>query len=83
MSAICTKNAILVGTVPTPQAGPVLEFISYRLRLIDESQIRDHKVYYDDFWLSAMVGKTTTWKVSSYKKFQLGLNSLFTLRLVK
>ena len=79
MSAICTKNAILVGTVPTPQARPVLEFISYRLRLIDESQIRDHKVYYDDFWLSAIVRKTA-WQVSSYKTFQFRLNSLFTLQ---
>lgn len=79
MSTFCTKNAILVGTVPTPQARPVLEFISYRLRLIDESQIRDHKVYYDDFWLSAVVRKTK-WSVSSYKKFQLGMNSQFTLK---
>ena len=79
MSAICSSNAILVGTVPTPQARPILEFISYRLRLIDESQIRDHKVYYDDFWLSAIVGKTT-WKLSSYNRFQLGMNSHFILK---
>lgn len=79
MSTICSSNAILVGTVPTPQARPILEFISYRLRLIDESQIRDHKVYYDDFWLSAIVGKTT-WQISSYNKFQLGMNSHFVLK---
>lgn len=30
---------------PTPWAKPVLEFLSYRLNLVDESQIRDHKVY--------------------------------------
>lgn len=80
MPTVCSRNAILVGTVPTPQARPFLEFISYKVRLIDESQIRDHKVYYDDFWLSAIVGKTR-WKLSSYKTFQFGLNSLFTLQL--
>jgi len=79
MTTACSRNAILIGTVPTPQARPVLEPISYRLRLIDESQIRDHKVYYDDFWLSAIVGKTT-WKLASYKTFQFGLNSLFMLQ---
>ena len=82
MSTVCTENAILVGTVPTPKARKILEFISYRLRLIDESQIRDHKVYYDDFWLSTVVRKTA-WQVSSYKTFQLGLNSLFTLQPTK
>jgi SAM-dependent methyltransferase len=79
MSTICASNAILVGTVPTPQARPILEFISYRLRLIDESQIRDHKVYYDVFWLSAIVEKTA-WKLSSYNRFQLGMNSHFILK---
>jgi hypothetical protein len=80
MSTICSKHAILVGTVPTPQARPILEFIAYRLKLIDESQIRDHKVYYDDFWLSAIVGRTA-WRLSTYRKFQLGVNSFFVLKL--
>jgi hypothetical protein len=79
MSTICSSNAILVGTVPTPLARPILEFFSYRLRLIDETQIKDHKVYYDDFWLSAIVGKTT-WQICSYNKYQLGMNSYFVLK---
>lgn len=78
ISRICSQNAVLVGTVPTPLARPLLEFLSYRLKLIDESQIRDHKVYYDDFWLSTIINKTP-WRVTSYKKFQLGMNSIFTL----
>lgn len=78
MSTICSKEAIIVGTMPTPKARPILEFLSYRLRLIDQSQIRDHKVYYDDLWLSVVV-RRTAWRLSSYKRFQFGLNSLFIL----
>jgi SAM-dependent methyltransferase len=75
---ISTPDAIIVGTVPTPLARPVLEFLSFKLGLIDSSQINDHWVYYDDLWLKEIVA-LTQWKVQSYKLFQLGLNSEFVL----
>ena len=45
---------------------------------VDESQIRDHKVYYDDFWLKNILTKTD-WKIKKYRTFQLGMNSEFIL----
>ena len=73
-----SKNAIIFGTTPTPLSRPILEFLSYKLRLIDESQIRDHKVYYDDFWLKSILTKTN-WIIKSYRIFQIGMNSEFIL----
>ena len=73
------KNAIIFGTTPTPISRPILETLSYRFKLIDESQIKDHKVYYDDFWLKTILAKTD-WIIQSYRTFQLGLNSEFILR---
>tara|TARA_Y100001978_G_C23686237_1_gene432035 strand:- start:107 stop:673 length:567 start_codon:yes stop_codon:yes gene_type:complete len=73
-----SKNAIIFGTTPTPLSRPILEILSYKLKLIDESQIRDHKVYYDDFWLKSIV-KKTNWIIKSYRTFQLGMNSEFIL----
>ena len=73
-----SKNAIIFGTTPTPLARPVLEFLSYKLKLIDESQIRDHEIYYDDFWFNKILSKTD-WILSYYKTFQFGLNSEFIL----
>ena len=73
-----SKNAIIFGTTPTPLARPVLEFLSYKLKLIDESQIRDHEIYYDDFWFNKILSKTN-WILSYYKTFQFGLNSEFIL----
>ncbi len=73
-----SKNAIIFGTTPTPLGKPVLEFLSYNLKLIDESQIRDHEIYYDDFWFNKILSKTN-WILSHYKTFQFGLNSEFIL----
>lgn len=71
-------NAMIIGTVPTPMSRALLEFLSYKLRLIDASQIEDHKVYYDDLWLGQIISRTN-WSVNAYKQFQFGLNSEFRL----
>ncbi len=79
LALVSTSDATLVGTVPTPIAKPVLEFLSYKLRLIDPSQIRDHKVYYDRSTLEkALVG--TGWELASYSRFQFGMNSFFKFK---
>jgi len=75
---ITSSDAVIAGTVPSPLARPVLELLSYRFGLIDPSQIRDHKVYYDDLWLAETV-KHTPWRLRTHKLFQLGLNSFFVL----
>ena len=75
---ITTDQSTIVATIPTTKSRPVLEFLSYKLGLIDPSQIRDHKVYYDDLWLNEILADTA-WKLSFYKTFQFGLNSLVVL----
>ena len=44
---ILKKGGKLILTTPTPLAKSILEFLSFKLRLIDENEIRDHKNY---FW---------------------------------
>ncbi len=78
LNQITTPQAIIVGTIPTPISRPILEFLSYKLRLIDPSQIRDHKFYYDDLSFAEMLSHSP-WKLDSYTTFQLGLNSRFLL----
>ena len=72
------KDSIIFGTTPTPLSRPILELLSYKLGLIDESQIRDHKVYYDEFWLESILSKTD-WRLSKYKTFQFGLNAEYII----
>lgn len=78
MASITTPNACIVGTVPTPSSRWILELLSFKLKIIDPSQIRDHKVYYDDLWLKAILADTP-WRILDYKTFQLRLNSFFVL----
>ena len=79
LGPITTDDAVIAGTVPRPEAKPILEFLSLKMKLIDASQIRDHKVYYDELWLKEML-EGTGWRLDSYKKFQLGLNSTFVFK---
>ena len=79
MDKLSTPDATICGTVPTPAAKPVLEFLSERMGLIDPSQIRDHKIYYDRESLTRAL-KETGWFLAEYRTFQLGMNSFFVLR---
>lgn len=79
LSQISAPNATIVGTVPRPPSKPILEFLSYRLGLIDKSQILDHKKYYDRHSLAATASQGG-WTLEKYETFQLGMNSFFILR---
>jgi cyclopropane fatty-acyl-phospholipid synthase-like methyltransferase len=72
-------NTIIIGTVPSRRSRQVLEVLSYKLKLIDRSQIEDHKVYYDDLWMREIVDDTG-WTLQTFKTFQLGMNCFFELR---
>jgi len=80
LSHFCSKDALLIGTAPTPRARPILEFLSFKLNLIDPTQTKDHKVYYDDLWLKTLTNRSR-WTLISYKKFQLGCNARFVMGL--
>ncbi|MBI5189032.1 MAG: class I SAM-dependent methyltransferase [Nitrospirae bacterium] len=43
---ILKKNGLLFITVPTPVSKPVLEFMAFKLKIIDQFQIADHKKYW-------------------------------------
>lgn len=79
LKSVTHSNGAIIGTVPRPPAKPVLEFLSYRLGLIDESQIRDHKIYYDRKTLANTVEKGG-WTLTGYATFQFRFNSFFVLR---
>lgn len=44
---LLSNNWILILTVPSIRSKLVLEFLAYKLRLIDENEIKDHKMYYN------------------------------------
>jgi ubiquinone/menaquinone biosynthesis C-methylase UbiE len=69
----------LVLTVPSDSAKPVLEFLAYRLHVVSEAEIRDHKQYFNKTTLSAAVG-AAGFEVEEHRYFQLGFNNFLVAR---
>ena len=76
-------NGILVMTTPTPISKPLLEFMAYKIHIINEVEIKEHKHYYskqDIINLIKTLNKTYNIKLYRYKTFELKLNSLIVIK---
>ncbi len=69
----------LLITTPTTFSKPVLEFFSYRLHLIDEGEIRDHKHYFSKGEIMEMLERTGFVAIK-HKYFQFWMNQLIIAR---
>lgn len=81
--SLLKKGGKLVMTTPTPLAKPILEFMAYKLRIINEAEIREHVHYYskkDIESLIAQLRKNYLIKLDKYKTFEFGLNSLIVIK---
>jgi SAM-dependent methyltransferase len=61
-------------TVPSLAAKPVLEFLAYRVGIVSEIEIRDHKCYYDRKSLAALFANSGL-TIDRHHYFQLGMNN--------
>lgn len=80
MERVLRPGGAVILTVPSPRAKPVLEFVSFRLGLINPSEIRDHKQYYNRSDLYTLFDGGP-WTDLTHRHFQLGMNNLFAARL--
>jgi hypothetical protein len=69
----------VVITVPSRISKPLLEFLSYRLNIVNSEEIRDHKHYYnkkdiEDLFLPC------GFKIIKHEYFQFGMNNFCILR---
>ena len=69
---ILRPGGVCVMTTPSPGARPLLEFLAYRLKVISEADIRDHKRYLhrDDLY-----NLFRSFQTVMVDHFQFGLNS--------
>ena len=70
----------LVLTVPSVWAQPVLEFLAYRLNVVDEPSIRDHKRYYTRESLRKVLIEATQFQQFQHHYFQLWMNNFCFVR---
>ena len=62
-------------TTPTPAAQPVLEFLAFKLKIISQPEIADHKHYYSKPDLDSLAAQHG-FDCVSYRTFQFGMNSI-------
>jgi len=69
------KGGKLILTTPDKRSQWILELMAYKLKIINEEEIRDHKHYFNKKELIEILEKTG-FKNIEHKHFQLGLNNL-------
>ncbi|MBQ3800142.1 MAG: class I SAM-dependent methyltransferase [Treponema sp.] len=84
---ILKSGGRIIMTTPTRISKPILEFLSYKLHLIDEEEIREHKHYFNRADIVGLVASVNEHLpppmyivLKRYAFFELGLNSLIILR---
>lgn len=76
--ALADGGRILL-TVPSVWSQPVLEFLAFRLKVISEPEIRDHKRYYDKNSLQEIL-RQAGFRDVKHKYFQFWMNNLVVAR---
>ncbi|MCK5282271.1 MAG: class I SAM-dependent methyltransferase [Nanoarchaeota archaeon] len=72
---ILKKGGVLLITSPSPKSKKLLEFLSYKLKIVSPKQIEDHKNYFNKSELKEILIKQCKFKKVTVKTFQLGLNN--------
>jgi len=70
---VLKPGGLLLLTTPTPKAKPILEFLSFKLKLVDRREILDHKKYWNKNELINLLAEKN-FKIFRYNYFEFGLN---------
>lgn len=75
------SGGTLLLTTPSPRGKPVLEFLAYRLKIIDRREIEDHRQYFDSPMLeTALQHAGFAPPAIDAQTFQLGMNNIVVAR---
>jgi ubiquinone/menaquinone biosynthesis C-methylase UbiE len=72
---VLKQNGKLILTVPSIWSQPVLEFLSYQLKIVDEVEIRDHKRYYNRQRLRQVLVEEARFRDFKHQYFQFWMNN--------
>jgi len=80
---VLKNGGIAIFTTPTQRAKFLLEFLSFRLRLISEREIREHKRYFDKKNLIEILSTMKKEIRMHHEYFEFGFNNLIVIRKIK
>ena len=69
----------LILTVPSRNSKPVLEFLAYKMKIVNEEEINDHKKYYNYKDLEKLFKETGKLKIQEHRYFQFYMNNFCVL----
>jgi 2-polyprenyl-3-methyl-5-hydroxy-6-metoxy-1,4-benzoquinol methylase len=73
------KNGYFLLTAPSIYSKPILEFMAFKLHLINEDLVKEHKRYYNkDQYIN--LAKETESNLINFKFFLLGMNTMAILK---
>ncbi|WP_417909829.1 class I SAM-dependent methyltransferase [Candidatus Electronema sp. PJ] len=67
-------------TVPGKLAKPVLEFLAFKVGVVNKNEIEDHKKYYDLYELEQLVSNIYGFEIVKHKHFQFGMNNFCVIK---
>jgi ubiquinone/menaquinone biosynthesis C-methylase UbiE len=70
----------LILTVPGKLAKPALEFLAFKLGVVNKKEIEDHKKYYDLQELSQLVSYIDGFEIIKHNHFQFGMNNFCVIK---
>lgn len=76
---ILVPGGKLILTVPSVYSQPVLEFLAYKLKIVSEAEIRDHKRYYDRKRLRKTLVNIAEFQNFHHQYFQFRMNNFCTV----
>lgn len=71
----------IIMTTPTRAAKPILEFMAFKLHVINEDEILEHKHYYSKMEIVLLANKLGV-TLEKYGYFEMGMNSIIVLQKV-
>lgn len=76
---VLKPGGLLITTTPSPAARPVLEFLAFKLRLIEKAEILDHKNYFTKDHIRSIF-KGAGFSEVEVRRFEFGFNTISVSR---
>lgn len=79
INRVLSWGGYVIITVPSRISKPILEFLSYRLNIVNPEEIRDHKKYYNKKDIEELFAPYG-FKIVRHEYFELGMNNFCILK---
>jgi SAM-dependent methyltransferase len=80
IARVLKTGGLFVLTVPGKRAEPILNFLAFKLGIINKKEIADHKKYYDLSDIEEIVKDVHKLEIKKHKYFQFGMNNFCIIR---